>query len=473
MLPRIMYLGESRKKSKLPLVLVVVSLLLLAFFGVGVVSLRAGDPPSIDISSNLPAIGNETEISITVREPTRGVVAVRAYFVQNEREIQLMEKQGTVIAAHEIWKTSDEVVSLNVTVGRKTIPTIKEGTGSIVVYAQPAGTWLNQPAAATKVLTLPIRLRPPEISVLSRDHFVTQGGSGAVRYRVGSSAVRHGVQAGKWWFPGYKLPGSDKDEAFAFFAVPYNFEKGEEVRIVATDDVGNESRQEFLDNLKIKVSKKDEIKVSDRFMSLVVPKIKAEVPDVPSSGKLVDEYVWINRELRTKNDDTLVALAKTSTPSFQWNRKFIQMPAKVFASFADHRTYMYEGQEIDQQYHLGYDLASTKRAMIPAANSGIVALAEYLGIYGKTVVIDHGFGIMTLYGHMSDLKVKKGQFVKIGEDIGSTGATGLALGDHLHFSVLVHGLPVRPLEWWDGQWIQNRIGSVLNPELGYENSKSN
>ena len=469
MLPRVMYLGETRKKSKLPLVLALVMCSLVAFFGIGVISLRAGDPPSIEITSNLPAIGNETEITIEVREPTRGVVAVRAYFVQNEREVQLDEKQGTVLPAHELWKTSDEVVTVKLTVGRKTIPTIKEGTGSIVVYAQPAGTWLNQPAAATKVLNLPVRLRPPEIAVLSRDHFVTQGGSGAVRYKVGSSAIRHGVQAGKWWFPGSKLPGGNKDEAFAFFAVPYDFDKGETVKIVATDDVGNESSQKFLDNLKIKVSKKDEIKVSDRFMSLVVPKIKAEVSEVPSRDKLVEEYVWINRELRTQNDKTLVELAKTSTPSFQWNRKFIQMPAKVFASFADHRTYMYDGQEIDQQYHLGYDLASTKKASIPAANNGIVALAEYLGIYGKTVVIDHGFGIMTLYGHMSELRVKKGQAVKRGDDIGSTGATGLALGDHLHFSVLVHGLAVRPLEWWDGQWIQNRIGSVLNPQLGYEN----
>jgi len=464
-----MYLGETRKKSKLPLVLVLILCLLGGFLGIGVVSLRAGDPPSIEVTSNLPAIGNETKITINVREPTRGVVAVRAYFVQNEREIQLDEKQGTVLSAHEFWKTSDEIVSLNLTVGRKTIPTITEGAGSIVVYAQPAGTWLNQPAAATKVLSLPVRLRPPEITVLSRDHFVTQGGSGAVRYRVGPSAVKHGVQAGKWWFPGYSLPGGAKDEAFAFFAVPYDFEKGESVRIVANDDVGNESSQKFLNNLKIKVSKKDEIKVSDRFMSLVVPKIRAKISEVPSRGKLVEEYVWINRELRTKNDKTLVELAKTSTPSFQWNRKFIQMPAKVFASFADHRTYMYEGQEIDQQYHLGYDLASTKKATIPAANNGIVVLAEYLGIYGKTVVIDHGFGVMTLYGHMSELRVTKGQRVKRGDDIGSTGATGLALGDHLHFSVLVHGLAVRPLEWWDGQWIQNRIGSILNPELGYEN----
>ena len=237
MLPRVMYLGESRKKSKLPLVLVVVSLLLLAFFVVGVVSLRAGDPPSIDKSSNLPAIGNETEISVTVREPTRGVVAVRAYFVQNEREIQLMEKQGTVIAAHEIWKTSDEVVSLNVTVGRKTIPTIKEAFRFDCCVCATCRNMAESTGSCNECL-----LCRYASSHFQKFRFFPRSlcyarSSGAVRYRVGSSAVRHGVQAGKWWFPGYKLPGSDKDEAFAFFAVPYNFEKGEEVRIVATDDV--------------------------------------------------------------------------------------------------------------------------------------------------------------------------------------------------------------------------------------------
>ena len=463
-----MRLGEPQRRSKVPLFLVLGLFGLAMFTALGTISLRAGDQPKIQIESNLPAIGMETDISIKVSESKRGVEMVRVYLVQNKREVQLGEVQGTVLPPYAVWSKSEEEVTLSYKIGRRAMPEIREGKASIVVYAQPASTWLNQPAAATQVLTLPVRLKPPRIDLMSRDHFVTQGGAGAVRYRVGKTATRHGVTAGKWFFPGYQLPGAAPGEAFAFFAVPYDHGENDEIKLFAIDDVQNESSRVFLDSLTAKPSKKDKIKVSDRFMSIVVPRIKQEVPEMPAQDSLVEEYVWINRELRKQNDTKLKSLAATSTTAFLWNQRFMQMPAKVFSSFADHRSYIYEGREIDQQYHLGYDLASVKQADIPAANTGRVVMAEYLGIYGKTVVLDHGFGIMTLYGHMSSIDVQVGDMVTRGKVIGKTGATGLALGDHLHFSVLIHGLSVRPLEWWDGKWINNRIASVIGDSLNYK-----
>jgi murein DD-endopeptidase MepM/ murein hydrolase activator NlpD len=393
------------------------------------------------------------------------VALVRVYFVQDKREIQLGEAKGTTIPAVAFWRKSHEKLTLHYKVGKQTLPDIKEGKASIVVYAQPASTWLNQPAASTKVLSLPVLLTPPRIELLSRGHFVTQGGAGVVRYRVGPSAVKHGVQMGDWWFPGFPLPSGTKGECFAFYGAAYDLEAGEIALLKAEDLVGNESTQSFVDNLAPKVSKRDTIRVSDRFMSIVVPRIKSKTPNMPSEGRLVDQYVWINRELRKQNDEKIRMLARTSTPAFVWKSHFVQMSAKVFSSFADHRSYRYEGQEIDQQYHLGYDLASVKRAPIPAANRGRIVLNEYLGIYGNTVVLDHGFGLMTLYGHLSRSDVKVGEWVQRGSIIGATGATGLALGDHLHFAVLVHGLAVRPLEWWDSKWVQNRIIATLGPSF--------
>jgi len=131
------------------------------------------------------------------------------------------------------------------------------------------------------------------------------------------------------------------------------------------------------------------------------------------------------------------------------------------ASFADHRSYKYNGRVIDQQVHLGIDLASVAHSPVPAANSGKVVFTGDLGIYGKIVVIDHGFGLFSSYSHLSAFEVKQGQVVRKGDVVGRTGSTGLAGGDHLHFGMLVHNTIVEPVEWWDAAWIKNNISGKI------------
>jgi murein DD-endopeptidase MepM/ murein hydrolase activator NlpD len=133
----------------------------------------------------------------------------------------------------------------------------------------------------------------------------------------------------------------------------------------------------------------------------------------------------------------------------------------VESQFADVRTYIYKGKKIDQQVHLGFDLSKVKNTPIPASNDGKVVLAEMLGIYGNCVVIDHGYTLQSIYGHLSSIQVKPGDMVKKGQTIGLSGSTGLAGGDHLHFSMQVDGVQVNPVEWWDAHWIHDRILSKL------------
>ena len=140
------------------------------------------------------------------------------------------------------------------------------------------------------------------------------------------------------------------------------------------------------------------------------------------------------------------------------------------SSFADRRTYYYGGREVDRQTHLGFDLASVSHADVPASNGGLVVLAGYFGIYGNTVVVDHGYGLMSLYAHLSSIDVAKGDRVERGTRLGQSGATGLAGGDHLHFSFLLHGVPVRPIEWWDGHWIEDRLKRKLGNSLPFQAS---
>ena len=131
---------------------------------------------------------------------------------------------------------------------------------------------------------------------------------------------------------------------------------------------------------------------------------------------------------------------------------------------------VYNGKDVDQQTHLGFDLAVTARVPILAANDGRVVHSGWLGIYGNCVVIDHGLGVSSLYGHMSSIDVKVGDSVTKGQTLGRSGMTGLAAGDHLHFTMLVGGHPVNPVEWWDPHWMQDRVERKLMEENGATNA---
>ena len=176
-------------------------------------------------------------------------------------------------------------------------------------------------------------------------------------------------------------------------------------------------------------------------------------------GDNLAKFLVINGELRQKNNAKIASFAAQTKPELLW-RGAVFHPfgnTAVESAFADHRTYIYQGKQVDQQVHLGFDLASYAGTPIVAANRGIVVFAEELGIYGNCVIIDHGLGVQSLYGHLSSIEVKAGQTVEKEQQIGRSGMTGMAGGDHLHFTMLVNGKMVNPVEWWDSHWIEDRI----------------
>jgi murein DD-endopeptidase MepM/ murein hydrolase activator NlpD len=256
----------------------------------------------------------------------------------------------------------------------------------------------------------------------------------------------------------------------AFFALLHDQPLNTPISLFARDEAGNEARAMFVDNVFEKPFKKSRLEIDDRFLNRVVPEILQHAPELkiapPAEGEqMLSAFLKINGDLRSMNNDTIAAISSKTSPVRLWQGPFLQLGnSQVEASFADHRTYLYKGREVDHQVHLGFDLAVTANVPVVAANDGRVLHASWLGIFGNCVILDHGVGVQSLYGHLSSVDVKVGDAVKKGQTIGRSGMTGMAGGDHLHFTMLVHGRPVNPVEWWDPHWVHDRVDRKLEQE---------
>jgi murein DD-endopeptidase MepM/ murein hydrolase activator NlpD len=433
-----------------------------ALFGLAVVTLRTGPAPSVELLTDARAIGPRTLVVARAAAAGRGLAGLRLELEQQGRVRVVAERQHRPLPP---WRFGGEAVhqdELRADVGHRALEGLVEGDATLRVVAPRAATWLRAPGPVTREIRLPVRLRPPSLAVTSTQHYVTQGGSGVVVYRVGASAAVDYVQAGEWRFPGAPLEGGTAGERVALFGVPWDLEDPAGLRVVAEDDAGNAAASAFVDRFARRPPARDRIQLDDAFLAKVVPEIQEHTPGLATRGSRLDDYLAINRELRAANAGELRALAAETEPGFLFSEPFLPLPnGQVMSAFADQRTYFYDGREVDRQTHLGFDLAAVARTPVPAPNRGVVRLARYFGIYGNTVVLDHGLGLMTLSAHLSAIEVKEGQRVERGETIGRTGRTGLAGGDHLHFTTLVRGMPVSPIEWWDGKWIRERVAAKL------------
>jgi murein DD-endopeptidase MepM/ murein hydrolase activator NlpD len=449
---------------KVVLLLVVVVILGVAGFA----ALRVGPAPDIVIEPAAKVIGRKTAVVVKISEPKRGVSSVKVELVQGESVQTLAEQRHEPAASWAPWQKSTPSAEMRVEVGKEAVATLQPGTAIVRVTAQRAGALLWSPAPAVAQVELPVRMIPPTVHVLSTFTYVNQGGAEAVVYRVGDGAVRDGVRAGTHFFPGFPLPGGGPQDRFALFAVPYDMNDASAVQLIVADAAGNEAQVRFIDKFFPKKPGADTIKLNDGFMQKVTTEIMSQTPELQDKGSLLENYLQINRDLRKKDDALLVELAAKSHPGFLWHATFLPMlNTAIRANFAQRRAYVYQDQKVDEQNHLGLDMASVRADPVPAANDGVVAFAGYLGIYGNCVVLDHGYGLQTLYGHLSAVDVKVGDKVGRGQPVGKSGASGLAGGDHLHFGVLLHGLPISPIEWFDKKWLNDRLKLKLGAALPY------
>ena len=451
----------------------VIALLLLAAIALGAgVYIGAGRTPGpvIEILQPTRLIGRTARFEASI-DATDGVLTeVTAVIEQGGVTVPLFSLSEPDEA--ELTQETETRIRVSRTMTRETHPELVPGPATIVVHATRSVLFGLRERDSTTRLDIEARFDPPRLAVLSSFHFVNLGGAELIVYRVTPPDSESGVRVGDRVFPGYHASAAgveDADESMrvALFALLHDQELDTPMRLFARDEAGNEAEITFDHRIFPQHFRRSRITISDRFLEQVVPDIVARSDELrtlplPPDAGLLERYLAINGGLRRLNAERIMALAADTATERLWREPFRQLDnSQVESGFADHRTYVYDGDDIDQQIHLGFDLAATANVPILAANTGRVIWADFLGIYGNCVIVDHGMGLQSLYAHLSSIGVSPGDTVSTDDELGRSGMTGLAGGDHLHFAILLHGWPITPMEWWDPHWIEDRITRKL------------
>lgn len=441
--------SRSKKRNSKPLVFAL-SITLIGSLCVGGVIFFENEKPTIAFENPVNIIGQESSIDIIVSDQKSGIQSIRVLMKQDNLEKEYFTVSNTrrgygFNAGPSLEK---ENISLNIKDAG-----FKEGNAQLIVEAADfslAGFFKGN--TTRFVSEVAIDITPPKISILHSAQYISPGGSGLVAYQVSDDAIEHGIQLNDVFYRGYPVQNGSENMYNAFIALSYDTENIETAVVMATDEAGNITRNNFVPILKNRKIQQDRINVGDTFLKKKLPEIELRYPDL--KGDPLEKYLYVNETIRRQNNAIIRQYSSTSLEEKLWKGRFLRMPGSLRAGFADHRTYYFQNTAIDKQVHLGVDIASIKKAEIRAANRGEVVFAEYLGIYGNLVLLDHGQGVFSLYSHLTQIDVEVGERVDKDKRLGLSGTTGMSGGDHLHFSMLVNGVFVTPVEWWDSRWLQ-------------------
>ncbi|MBN2374264.1 M23 family metallopeptidase [bacterium] len=413
-------------------------------------------PPIIRPTEEIKFLRKAKNLEYEFEDTGSGLRSVEIFLSQNDTQKDIHSEK---INKSLMWKINEISKSrVMVTIDPAKMK-LKEGDATFHVIAYDF-SWRNGFRGNQAILQQSFILdrTPPSLSTISRQHYLNQGGTGFIVYETSQDSSRSGVYINDKFFPGFSA-GSEKNPLVhvAFFAIPFDQGPDPQLELFAQDEAGNETRTGFHYMILKKKFKKDSLPISEGFLKKKIPqfyKIDEDLREMPMDAA----FLKINNEMRKADHARIFEICQKTDTKKLWDGVFVRLPnAKPCALFADHRSYIYGDKKIDEQIHLGIDLASLANSSVPAANSGIVIYAGEIGIYGKTVIIDHGQNLFSMYGHLNSFACSENSVVKKGDIIGKTGETGWAGGDHLHFSMIVGGEFVNPIEWFDSHWIKDNI----------------
>jgi hypothetical protein len=439
------FLGEKVK--------IVLSVLLLGAVVYFAILFNFSTHTVLNVAPDPKIVGVSTPFTVRATNP-HGVRRFAAYLEQGGARFTLLDQSEP--ARRFLWSRHVAPRTFSFTAGKTNAPNVKEGQARLVVE-----TVSNDFRGRTNSVAFDVHvvLTAPRVAADGLQHYVNQGGMELVTFNTTGVWSEAGVKVGDREFRSFPLPGRPADQRFAMFAYGWDLEPDITPTVFARNLAGTEATSNFWFKLFPKKFRVRDFPIDDALMQKLVNSVDPNNTLAPGKD-LLGRFLFINGELRKKNNKQLYDLRLKTQEKVLWNGAFIHW-GKEEADFADVRNYIYHGNKVDQQVHLGYDLADVTNGPVNAANDGKVVWASDLGIYGNCIVLDHGYGLQSIYGHLQSIDVKEGDLVKKGQKMGVAGQTGLAGGVHLHFSMQIDGVQINPREWWDEHWIKDRIQSKL------------
>ncbi|MCB2226403.1 MAG: M23 family metallopeptidase [Desulfarculaceae bacterium] len=437
----------SRGKSSLWLIILI---LLLVLAGGGAFYLwphLESAPPEIGLDQPVSHLGKSNRLYVKVADAGQGLAWVKVSLVQKERTGVILNQQFDAPGA--------PLASLKLAVNPLEMG-MRQGPATLVVEAGDR-SWRNwfKGNKSIKEFSVVVDTTPPRLASLNQIIRLNRGGTGLAIYTVNEDQAKHGVRVGDRVFFGWSPWAQRPKTKLCYFAYSDQTPRGTNIDLWAEDAAGNTAVLPLNVKVKWKEFKSDIITLNDRFMNKVAARFASLIPTDRKTP--LAKFLWVNQDLRQRNNASIRAAAQPAQAFQLWENGLARPLGAPRAGFGDRRAYVLNNKTVSRSVHLGVDLAHTERSPVKAAGRGIVRFAGDMGIYGQAVILSHGQGVATLYGHMSQLNVQKGDEVKRNQTVGLSGMTGLALGDHLHFSVLVGGVYVNPTEWWDPHWIKDNI----------------
>lgn len=440
-------------KKKYPLGYLLAGVIILVAIGAFWLIFRSqieGVDPEIQIRGLGDSIGMNQALEVTVTDRRAGIRKVDISLLQDGTTHSILSK--------EIPGGGTTELTLAVTIQPQQLK-LKEQEAQLVISAVDH-SWRKNTALVNRPVV--IDTTPPRISLLTPTNYLNPGGTGTISYKTSEPPAVHGVLVGEAFSTGHPVHPDKIDMMVAYFPVPREAKQGvTKIMIMAEDKGGNITRISLPHLIRDKKFTHDRMALSENFLQAKMPEFEARFSELKGKTPL-EIFVHINDRMREDNYRQIREITGKTSLKQHWEGTFLRMQnASPMAGFGEQRTYLYGGKPVGESVHLGVDLASTTNASIQAANNGIVAFTGYLGIYGNTVIIDHGFGLFSLYSHLNDISAKNEQQVKKGDIIGTSGVSGLAGGDHLHYSIIAGGQFVEPKEWWDPKWIADNVTNKL------------
>lgn len=438
------------KKFSSPITIIVIVIIIAGLCWLYFGNYLEAEKPAIQSSQDVSLIGKQKKIEIIFSDQKSGLAQINAEIIQDNK--------GQILVAEKIPARGNKQKIISLTIDTAALK-LHDGPAAIKFTATDHSLFKNQ-----TVLSQPVKIdtMPPQIFLLNAINNANQGGTCFVAYRISKPAVLTGVYVNDYFTTGYSVLVDNKPTTLAYFAIPIDAPRTKTaLKVFVRDGAGNEASIAIPCLIKEKKFRADKMNLSENFLQQKMPEFQAMVPALQGKTPL-EIFAYVNGQMRNDNFRTIQLICQKSSPNKLWEGTFLRMPkAKPMALFGDKRTYMVNGKVVANSLHVGVDLASIAHAAIEATNSGIVVFAGPLGIYGNAVIIDHGQGLFSLYGHLSAITTTAGKAVKKEEVIGRSGISGLAGGDHLHFSIIAGGQFVNPQEWWDPHWINDNVSKKM------------